>query len=148
MMVDESAWPTIGIVGRDQRAAPTSTGHRWFGGRSLPVERKVAGTTESNAVSNIEAEFWVVCIIFEVMSRQPTLVLFAPSVTLLANIAVTFQHSVSPGLISGVLESLPRFSALPFVVFLSRGKDTALVFGLEDLRLGGFRKFPSLGPSP
>ncbi len=83
------------------------------------MQREMAVSTKCHAIGYFIAQFRVACILTNVMRSESTLMFLALTLTVLAHIAVAFQHGIAPGYIARVFESLPGLAALPLIMFFT-----------------------------
>ena len=99
------------------------------------MERHVAMAAEREAVGYIIAKVRIIGIALDMVCCETTLIFLALATAALADIVVTFEYSVAPGKIFGLLEALPRAAAFPVVVAIAATDTTITTFGFELLRL-------------
>jgi len=80
------------------------------------MECHVTVATERDSVGEIEAKFGRVCPRSDVVRRETTLVLLAPTSALLALVAVTLEDRFAPIEVPRIAESFPGPPAFPVVV--------------------------------
>src|SRR5439155_1070074 len=84
--------------------------------RAEAMECHVTVATERDSVGEIEAKFGRVCPRSDVVRRETTLVLLAPTSALLALVAVTLEDRFAPIEVPRIAESFPGPPAFPVVL--------------------------------